>query len=122
MIKNSQKSIKEGIQEYDEITKRNNQLIKDFVDSNQVDSSFVKIVSNLLNTRSQFRLEPAEINPNLFIVNSTTNPQLVQIKGSTITPRMVTHSVNNQDLSYFINSTQIDKEIQNLNLIIFLMI
>ena len=53
-----QKSIKEGIQEYDEITNCNIQLLTNLVNSNQVDSSIVKTVSNLLNdkNKSQFIL------------------------------------------------------------------
>ena len=51
--KNLQKSIKEGIQEYDEITNRNNQLFTSLVTSNQVDSSIVKTVSNILNDKNK---------------------------------------------------------------------
>ena len=47
--KNLQKSIKEGIQEYDEITIRVKQILTNLVISNTVDSSLVKTVSNLLN-------------------------------------------------------------------------
>ena len=72
-----QKSIKEGIQEYDEVTNRNNQLLTFLVNSNQVDSSIVKTVSNLLidKNKSQFSLEPNMGNPNLFTINlqSTTS-------------------------------------------------
>ena len=108
--KNLQKSIKE----YDEITYRNNQLVTDLVNSNQVDSTIIKTVSNLLNdkNKSQFSLEPVtqsafgEGTPNLFTINPT-NPQQVIIKGSTIT----------FDLQYFMTNTQIDKEIHNENLI-----
>ena len=76
-----QKSIKEGIQEYDEITNRNNQLLTNLVNSNQVDSSIVKTVSNLLNdkNKSQFSLEPNMGNPNLITINPS-NPQQVIIK------------------------------------------
>ena len=80
--KNLQKSIKEGIQEYDEITNRNNQILTSLVNSNQVDSSIVKTVSNLLNdkNKSQFSLEPVtQDNPNLFTINPS-KPQLVLIK------------------------------------------
>ena len=57
----------------------NKNLQKSFKDanSNQVDSSIVKTVSNLLNTQSQFRLEPVEGNPNLFIINPFTKSQQV---------------------------------------------
>ena len=47
------KNLQKSIEEYDEITNRNNQLVTDLVNSNQVDSSIVKTVSNLLNTQSQ---------------------------------------------------------------------
>ena len=47
-----QKSIKEGIQEYDEITNRNNQILTSFVNSHHVNSSIVKTVSNLLNDKN----------------------------------------------------------------------
>ena len=69
--KNLQKSIEEGIQEYDEITNRNNQIHTSLVNSNQVDSSIVKTVSNLFNdkNKSQFSLEPIKGNPNLFTIN-----------------------------------------------------
>ena len=85
-----QKSIIEGIQEYDEIKNRNNQILTSLVNSNQVDSSFIKTVSNLLNdkNKSQFSLEPIKGNPrcsaNLFTINPH-NPQQVLIKGSRMT-------------------------------------
>ena len=117
--KNLQKSIKE----YDEITYRNNQLVTDLVNSNQVDSTIIKTVSNLLNdkNKSQFSLEPVtqfgEGNPNLFTINPT-NPQQVLIKGSTKTfENGNTYNLNNPDLQYFMTNTQIDKEIHNENLI-----
>ena len=117
--KNLQKSIKE----YDEITYRNNQLVTDLVNSNQVDSTIIKTVSNLLNdkNKSQFSLEPVtqfgEGNPNLFTINPT-NPQQVLIKGSTITfENGNTNNLNDPDLQYFMTNTQIDKEIHNENLI-----
>ena len=77
-------NLQNSIKEYDEITSRNNQLVTDLVNSNQVDSSIVKtsIVSNLLydKNKSQFSLEPVEGNPNLFTTNPH-NPQQVLIKG-----------------------------------------
>ena len=45
---NLQKSIKQGIQDYDESTNRNKQLLTSLVNSNQVDSDIVKTVSNPL--------------------------------------------------------------------------
>ena len=80
-----QKSIKEGMQEYDEITNRNNQVLTNLVNSNQVDSSIVKTVSNLLNdkNKSQFSLEPVMDNPKLFTINPS-NPQQVLIKNTTL--------------------------------------
>ena len=101
----------------DILNKNLQKSIKD-ANSNQVDSSIVKTVSNLLNTQSQFRLEPVEGNPNLFIINPFTNPQQVLIKGSTMTfENGNTYNLNDPDLSYFITYTQLDKEIQNENLI-----
>ena len=44
MNKNLQKSVGKGIQDYDEITNRNIQLVTNLVNSNQVDSSIVKTV------------------------------------------------------------------------------
>ena len=78
------KTLQKSSEEYDEITNRNNQLITNLVNSNQVDSSIVKTVSNLLNdkNKSQFSLEPIEGNPNLFTINPH-NPQQVLIKSST---------------------------------------
>ena len=119
--KNLQKSIKE----YDENTYRNNQLVTDLANSNQVDSTIIKTVSNLLNdkNKSQFSLEPVtqsasgEGNPNLFTINPT-NPQQVLIKGSTITfENGNTYNLNDPDLQYFMTNTQIDKEIHDVNLI-----
>ena len=114
--KNLQKSIKE----YDEITYRNNQLVTDLVNSNQVGSTIIKTVSNLLNdkNKSQFSLEPVdEGNPNFFIINPT-NPQQVLIKGSTITfENGNTYNLNDPDLSYFITNAQLDTQPQNVNLI-----
>ena len=51
-----QKSIKEGIQDYNEFTNRNNQLLTNLVNSNQVDSRIVKTVSNLLNEKAKVNL------------------------------------------------------------------
>ena len=114
------KSVKEGIQEYDKITNRNNQIVTDLVNSNQVDSSIVKTASNLLNdnNKSQFSLEPVEGSSNLFIINPFTNPQQVLIKGSTMTfQNGNTYYLNDPDLSNFITNTQIDKIPQNTNII-----
>ena len=117
------KNLQKSIEEFDEITNRNNQLITNLVNSNQVDSSIVKTVSNLLNdkNKSQFSLEPIHglepMNPNLF-TNNPHNPQQVLIKGSTMTfENGNTYNLNDPDLSYFLTYTQLDKEIQNENLI-----
>ena len=108
-----QNSIKEGIKHYNEITNHNaelrNQLLTSLVNSNQVDSSIVKTVSNLLNdkNKSQFSLEPitqsfAQDNPNLFTINPH-NPQQVLIKGSTmIFENGNSYDLSNPDLQYFI--------------------
>ena len=113
------KSVKEGIQEYDKITNRNNQIVTDLVNSNQVDSSIVKTVSNLFNdnNKSQFSLEPVEGSSNLFTINPH-NPQQVLIKGSTMTfQNGNTYYLNDPDLSYFITNTHFDNLPQNSNII-----
>ena len=111
-----QNSIKEGIKQYNEITNHNNQLLTSLVNSNQVDSSIVKTVSNLLNdkNKSQFSLEPiTQDNPNLFTINPH-NPQPVLIKGSTMTfENGNSYDFSNPDLQYFITNTQFDKPINN---------
>ena len=119
-----QKSIKEGIQEYakhyDEITNRINQLLTNLVNSNQVDSSIVKTVSNLLNdkNKSQFTLEPVMGNPNLFTINPS-NSQQVFIKNTTLTFLRSgnIYDLTDPDLQYFITNTQFDKQINNLGTI-----
>ena len=111
MNKNLQKSVENGIQEYDAITNRENQLVTNVVNSIQVDSSILKTVSTLLNdeNKSQFGLEPIIGNPNLLTINPT-NPQQVFYKGSTMTfQNGNTYNLNNPDLSYFITNTQFDK-------------
>ena len=118
------KNLQKSIEEYDEITNRNNQLITNLVNSNQVDSSIVKTVSNLLNdkNKSQFSLEPIHglepMNPNLFTINPH-NPQQVLIKNSTLTfwGSGNKYNLNDPDLSYFITNAQLDTQPQNLNLI-----
>ena len=101
----------------DILNKNLQKSIKD-ANSNQVDSSIVKTVSNLLNTQSQFRLEPVEGNPNLFIINPFTNPQQVLIKGSTMTfQNGNTYYLNDPDLSYFITNTHFDNLPQSSNII-----
>ena len=123
-----QNSIKEGIKQYNEITNHNaelrNQLLTSLVNSNQVDSSVVKTVSNLLNekNKSQFSLEPitqsfTQDNPrssaNLFTINPH-NPQQVLIKGSTMTfENGNSYDLSDPDLQYFITNTQFDKQINN---------
>ena len=105
-----QNSIKEGIKQYNEITNHNaelrNQLLTSLVNSNQVDSSIVKTVSNLLNdkNKSQFSLEPiTQDNPNLFTIHPH-NPQQVLIKGSTMTFECGnSYDLSNPDLQYFYN-------------------
>ena len=120
MQKSMQQSIKQGIQEYDEITNRNNQLLTNLVNSNQVDSSIVKTVSNLLNdnNKSQFSLEPVKGSANLFIINPH-NPQQVLIKNTTLTflGSGNTYDLNDPDLQYFITNTNFDKQINNLDTI-----
>ena len=103
----------------DILNKNLQKSIKD-ANSNQVDSSIVKTVSNLLNdkNKSQFSLEPVEGSSNLFTINAITNPQQVLIKVSTMTfENGNTYNLNDPDLSYFITNTQLDKGIQNKNLI-----
>ena len=123
-----QNSIKEGIKQYNEITNRHaeanaeaiaelhNQLLTSLVNSNQVDSSIVKTVSNLLNdkNKSQFSLEPiTQDNPNLFTINPH-NPQPVLIKGSTMTfENGNSKDLSNPDLQYFITNTQFDTPINS---------
>ena len=123
-----QNSNKEGIKQYNETTNHNaelrNQLLTSLVNSNQVDSSIVKTVSNLLNdkNKSQFSLEPitqnfTQDNPrssaNLF-TNNPHNPQQVLIKGSTMTfENGNSYDLSNPDLQYFITNTQFDKPINN---------
>ena len=122
-----QNSIREGIKQYNEISNHKaelrNQLLTSLVNSNQVDSSIVKTVSNLLNdkNKSQFRLEPIEGYPhssarssaNLFTVNPH-NPQQVLIKGSTMTfENGNSYDLNHPDLQYFITNTQFDKPKKN---------
>ena len=118
------KKLQKSIEEYDEITNRNNQLITNLVNSNQVDSSIVKTVSNLLNdkNKSQFSLEPIHglepMNPNLFTINPH-NPQQVLIKNSTLTflGSGNKYNLNDPDLSYFITNAQLDTQPRNVNLI-----
>ena len=101
----------------DILNKNLQKSIKD-ANSNQVDSSIFKTVSNLLSdkNKSQFSLEPVEGSSNFFTINHT-DPQLVQIKGSTMTfQNGNTYNLNDQELSYFITNAQKDKEIQNENL------
>ena len=113
-------SFKEGIKQHNEITNHNNQLLTSLVNSNQVASSFVKTVSNLLNdkNKSQFSLEPitqsfAQDNPILFTINPH-NPQQALIKGSTMTfENGNSYDLSDPDLQYFITNTQFDKPINN---------
>ena len=112
--KNQTRVIKKGLREYNEITNRHNQLITSLVNSNQVDYSIIKTVSNLLNTKSQFRLEPLtqdsqQHNCNLFTINPH-NPQPVLIKGSTMTfQNEHSYNLNGPDLQYFITNTHFDR-------------
>ena len=118
------KNLQKSIEEYDEITNRNNQIVTDLVNSNQVDSSIVKTVSNLLNdnNKSQFMLEPIHglepMNPNLFTINPH-NPQQVLIKNNTLTflSSGNKYNLNDPDLSNFITNAQLDTQPQNVNLI-----
>ena len=117
--KNLQKSIEKGIQEYDKISNRNIQLVTNLVNSNLVDSSIDKTVSNLLNykSKSQFSLEPVEGSSNFFTINHT-DPKLVQIKGSTMTfQNGNTYYLNDPYHSNFITNTHFDNLPQNRNII-----
>ena len=116
MHDNLQKSIRQGIQDYDEITNRNNQLLTSLVNYNQVYSSIVKTVSNLLNdkNKSQFSLEPiTQSTPNSFTINPS-NPQPVLINGSTMTfQKKDSYDLNDPDLQYCITN----REISNVNIV-----
>ena len=129
LSKNQTRAFKEGIQEssnnlhkklqyYDEFANRNNQLLTSLVNSNQVDSSIVKTVSNLLNdkNKSQISLEPStQDNPNLFTINPF-NPQPVFIKGSIMTfERGNSNDLNDPDLQFFMTNTHFDRK-NGLNL------
>ena len=107
-----QKSIEEGIQEWDEITNRNNQLLTNLVNSNQVDSSIVKTVSNLLNdkNKSQFSLEPIMGKPNFFTINRSIPQQVIN---KNTTPTFLgsgnIYDLIDPDLQYFITNTNFDR-------------
>ena len=118
-----QNSVEEGIKQYNEIINHNaelrNQLLTSLVNSNQVDSSIVKTVSNLLNdkNKSQFSFEPIEgyqrSSTNLFTAIAH-NTQQVLIKGSTMTfENGNSYDLNHPDLQYFITNTQFDKPKNN---------
>ena len=67
--------------------------------------------------RSQFNLQPVEGSSTLF-TNNHTNPQLVRIKGSTMTFQHGNiYKLSDPDLSYFITNAQLDGEPQNEDLI-----
>ena len=57
------KNLQKFVEEYDETTNRNNQLVNNLINSNQVNSSIVKTDSNLLTdkNKSQFSLEPKNV-------------------------------------------------------------
>ena len=109
-----------AIQHSSDISNKSLQKLNKNVNSNQVDSSIVKTVSNLLNdkNKNQFSLEPVESNPNSFTHNPN-NPQEVITKGSTLTSlsNHNTYSLIDPDLSYFETKTQIDKKMQNVKLV-----
>ena len=119
---NLQKSNKQGIQYYDEIANRNNQLLTGLVNSNQVEYSIVKTVSNLFKDKNkrQFSLEPITQgtgNRNSFTINPS-NPQHVMTKGSTMTfENGNSYNVNDPDLQYFITNIKFDREINNKTMI-----
>ena len=144
LSKNQTRAIEEGIQAssnnlqtilqyYDEITYRNNQLLTSLVNSNQVDSSIVKTVSNLLidKNKSQFSFEPitqdnlhssahssARSSANLFTINPS-NPPPALVKGSVMTFESGnSYVLNDPDIQYFITNTHFDRKINSLNLIL----
>ena len=62
-------------------------------------------------------MEPVEGSSNIFTINPV-NPQLVQIKGSTMTfQNGDSYNLNDSDLKYFITNTQFDKQFNNLDII-----
>ena len=68
-------------------------------------------------TSNQFNLEPGEGSSNLCTINHT-NPQLLQIKGSTMTSQNGNmYILKDPDLSYFIFNAQLDEEPQNVDLL-----
>ena len=92
-----------AIQHSSDISNKSLQKLNKNVNSNQVDSSIVKTVSNLLNdkNKNQFSLEPVVSNPNSFTHNPD-NPQEIITKGSTLTSlsNHNTYSLIDPDLSY----------------------
>ena len=61
-------------------------------------------------------MEPVEGFSIFFTINSTYDPQLVQIKGSTMTfQNGGFYDPNNPDLIYFITNTQFEKQFDNLD-------
>ena len=76
-----QTSAKNVIQENDKITNRNNQVLTNLVNSNTVDFSIVRTVSNLLidKNKSQFSLEPVEGILIFFTINSSNRQQQIEM-------------------------------------------
>ena len=75
-------------------------------------------VSNLINSKSQYSLEPiTQTNPNLITI-IPYNPQQELIKGSTMNfENGHSNDLNDPDLQCFITITLFNREIDNVNLI-----
>ena len=105
-MKKFQKSIEKRTLASDENTSSKNQLLTILLNSNQVDSSIVKTVSNVLNDKNKTQFYP--INPQQVIIKSTT--MIFLSCGNT-------GNLRDPELSFFISNTQIDEEIQNVRII-----
>ena len=121
--KNLSKSIYQGIQNYDEISKQTNQTIIDLINQNQISYKIGNTLSTLLNNNNpQFKISENQDEETKDIYEFAINENLkvpIKIKGKKIIFKNgVEFDLTDPSLNHFLNKTKIDRhQIKDFRLI-----
>ena len=103
------KTILQGVENFNQITHRNNEILYNLIQSNAIDGSITTTIANLINSSKKSHFSLTHFKGIRFSINKP-NPQNVIIKRSTLTfDNGSMYDLNNYGLSYFSSNTKFEK-------------
>ena len=116
-------TINQGIENYDAITKQNNQTIKDLIQKNTISTDIAQTLSNLFtNTNPQFNIHfIKEVNNYKFYINHYYKiPIKIEDKKIIFINTKHEYDLTDPNLEYFLNNSNLERDqITNFDLIFY---